>query len=201
MSFKLFVNRQGILSQEYTTGLLWSHSKSYTLAVLEPGSSVPEADAMCTAPRRQGKKGKIPKCLCMYINGPSIGICINLLLGILIPDSSRIFRMCVHTFQIFVYIHIPLYTCHPLFCLLGVFILHFIFHQCKSWYIPTFESVFFPMYPVSLPLELSLYFSKLYIRSMTVLWFGSMYVLFCLSQSFFRDKIANNFFQRFADRW
>jgi hypothetical protein len=37
----------------YTTALLRLPKKPYTLADFEPGSSVPEADAMSSAPRRQ----------------------------------------------------------------------------------------------------------------------------------------------------
>jgi hypothetical protein len=46
-----------VLSRFYTTALLWFPKKTYTLAGFEPGSSGPKANAMATAPRRQGKKG------------------------------------------------------------------------------------------------------------------------------------------------
>jgi hypothetical protein len=42
----------------YTTALQCFPNKSCTMAGLEPGPSVPEADAMSTAPRRQGMSGQ-----------------------------------------------------------------------------------------------------------------------------------------------
>jgi hypothetical protein len=47
-------HKQCILSQKRTTALLCCSKKPYTLAGFEPGSAVSEANAMPTAPHRQG---------------------------------------------------------------------------------------------------------------------------------------------------
>jgi hypothetical protein len=54
MPIFLKVNTQTMhFTQLYTTAMLHVSLKPYTVAGFEPGSSVPEADAMSTAPRRQ----------------------------------------------------------------------------------------------------------------------------------------------------
>jgi hypothetical protein len=55
--FSFSTHKQCILSQLYTTVLLCFQKKLVcALAGFEPGSSVPEADAISTTPRRQGRK-------------------------------------------------------------------------------------------------------------------------------------------------
>jgi hypothetical protein len=51
MPLFLFFNTQ---TMHIHTALLWFPKKPYTLAGFEPGSFIPEVNAMSTAPRRQG---------------------------------------------------------------------------------------------------------------------------------------------------
>jgi hypothetical protein len=53
--FLFSTHKQCSLILVFITALLWFPQKPYTLAGFEPGSSVPEADAVSTAPCRQGK--------------------------------------------------------------------------------------------------------------------------------------------------
>jgi hypothetical protein len=54
--FSFLTHIKCILSRLYVHNCIARTSlKTYTLAGFEPGSSVPEADAMSTAPRHQGK--------------------------------------------------------------------------------------------------------------------------------------------------
>jgi hypothetical protein len=55
MPLLLFFNTQTMQIMSHTTELLrFPKNLMFTLAGFEPGSSVPEVDAMSTAPRRQG---------------------------------------------------------------------------------------------------------------------------------------------------
>jgi hypothetical protein len=57
-----FFQHTSLLGGFYTTAMLWYHKKPYNLAEFEPGFSVPEADAMSTAPRRH------PQGKCLYFS-------------------------------------------------------------------------------------------------------------------------------------
>jgi hypothetical protein len=54
--FSFSTHKQRTPIRFYTTPLLCLPKKPDTLAGFEPGSSVPKAKTMSTAPRRQGKK-------------------------------------------------------------------------------------------------------------------------------------------------
>jgi hypothetical protein len=68
-----FSNTQTMLIESLFTTALQCFPKNltYTLAVFEPGSSVPQADAMTTAPRRQGTDSSFfPDHTYIYVNLP-----------------------------------------------------------------------------------------------------------------------------------